>query len=136
MGKIADILQSRGDFDEALRIWREEVLPVYERLGDAQGRSATSQRIASALLNTGGIEKGRIQEIYEALAESFDIALKLRAPEGIAGVGAMLAQVMAIGGLRDQALAVLDQAEGAFQKLGKADGVARVRELREQIRKR
>ena len=47
----------------------------------------------------------------------------------------MLAQVMAMGGLRDEALAVLDQAEAAFQKLGKADGVAHVRQLREQIGK-
>jgi tetratricopeptide (TPR) repeat protein len=33
MGKIADILQARGEFDEALRIRREEQLPVYERPG-------------------------------------------------------------------------------------------------------
>ena len=33
MGKIADVLHARGDLDEALRIRREEQLPVYERLG-------------------------------------------------------------------------------------------------------
>ncbi len=32
-GKIADILHACGELDEAIRIWREEVLPVYERLG-------------------------------------------------------------------------------------------------------
>ena len=32
-GRIADILQARGEFDEALRIRVEEELPVYERLG-------------------------------------------------------------------------------------------------------
>ncbi|MGC8470153.1 MAG: hypothetical protein ACP5NI_09645, partial [Acetobacteraceae bacterium] len=33
-GRIADILQARGQLDEALRIRREEQLPVYDRLGD------------------------------------------------------------------------------------------------------
>ncbi len=33
-GLIADILEARGEFDEVLRIRREEELPVYERLGD------------------------------------------------------------------------------------------------------
>ena len=40
-----------------------------------------------------------------------------------------------MGGLRDEALAVLDQAEAAYQKLRDADSVAHVRQLREQIRK-
>jgi hypothetical protein len=31
MGQIADILQARGELDEAVRIRREEELPVYER---------------------------------------------------------------------------------------------------------
>ena len=40
LGKIADILAARGEQDEALRIRREEELPVYERLGDVRpGRS-------------------------------------------------------------------------------------------------
>jgi len=33
MGKVADILQARGELDEALRIRREEQLPVYEKGG-------------------------------------------------------------------------------------------------------
>ncbi len=35
-GKIAEILQARGELDEALRIRREEQLPVFERLGDVR----------------------------------------------------------------------------------------------------
>ena len=34
LGKIADVLAARGELDEALRIRREELLPVFERLGD------------------------------------------------------------------------------------------------------
>ena len=81
----------------------------------------------------GGVEKGRIQEIYEALAELFAIAARLGAPDGIAHVGALLAQVLAMGGHRDEALAVLDQAEAAFRKLGDADGIEHVQQLRRTI---
>jgi hypothetical protein len=41
MGKIADILQARGELDEALRIRREEELPVYDRLGDVRSKAVT-----------------------------------------------------------------------------------------------
>ncbi|CAK8716990.1 hypothetical protein GKODMF_08605 [Candidatus Electrothrix gigas] len=34
MGRIADILQDRGELDKALEIYQKEVLPVYEKLGD------------------------------------------------------------------------------------------------------
>jgi len=44
MGQIADILQARGEVDEALRIRREEELPVYERLGDVRSRAVTMAR--------------------------------------------------------------------------------------------
>jgi hypothetical protein len=50
-GRIADILRIRGDLDGALRIRREEELPVYERLrrnqrggGEQWGRSPTFWR--------------------------------------------------------------------------------------------
>ena len=39
LGPIADALAWRGELDEALRIYREEVLPVYERLGDVRSRA-------------------------------------------------------------------------------------------------
>ena len=44
--------------EEALRIRREEELPVYERLGDVRERSVTSQKIAAGLLAAGGLEQG------------------------------------------------------------------------------
>lgn len=85
------------------------------------------------LLQGGGLEAGRIQEIYEALAEAFAIARRLGLPDGIAFVGVQLAQIMALGGLRDGALGVLDEAEAAFTTLNHADGIAHVRALRAQI---
>ncbi len=82
----------------------------------------------------GGLEHGRIQEIADALAEAWDIARRLKLPDGVGFVGLQLAQVLAIGGLRDEALAVLDEAETAFAKLGHAAGLQHVAALREAIR--
>jgi hypothetical protein len=134
MGQIADILQGRGETDEALRIRREEEVPVYERLGDVCSLAVTLQQIADALLAAGGLEHGRIQEIYEALAEAFAIFQRLGLPDGIAFNGSLLAQVLAIGGQRDDALTVLDAAEAGFSKLGHADGLDHVASLRAAIR--
>lgn len=36
---FSELLTLRGELDEALRIYREEVLPVYERLGDVRPRA-------------------------------------------------------------------------------------------------
>ena len=133
MGKIADVFQARGELDEALRIRREEALPVYERLGDVRSRSVTLSRIAGALIARGGLTDGRIQEIYEALAESFAIAQKLGLRDGIGYVGMQLAQVLAIGGMRDEALAVLSDAENALRSLQHVQMLANVQQLRERI---
>jgi hypothetical protein len=92
------------------------------------------QRIASGLIATGGLKQGRIQEIYNALAEAFGIAQNLRWPDGIAFVGIQLAEILALAGHPDEALAVLDQAEAAFRVLGRAAGIERVGRLRETIR--
>ena len=136
MGKIADILQARGDLDEALRIRREEELPVYERLGDVRERSVALQKIAMGLLQGGGLEQGRVQEIYEALAEAFAIARRLGLPDGVGAVGLQLAPILALGGHREEALGVLDEAEAAFRKLGNRQSVELVNELRTQLQDR
>jgi tetratricopeptide (TPR) repeat protein len=49
-GKLADILEARGQLDEALRIRREYELPVFERLGDVRERAITQVKIAMLLL--------------------------------------------------------------------------------------
>ena len=49
-GKIADILFARGQLDEALRILTDELLPVYERLGDVRSLLVCRTNIAITLL--------------------------------------------------------------------------------------
>jgi hypothetical protein len=48
-GKIADILQARGNLDEALRIREHEELPVYEQLGEVLSIAITKGKISDIL---------------------------------------------------------------------------------------
>lgn len=52
-GSKADILQARGDLDGALKIRREEELPVYERLGDVREKAVTMGKIADSVAASG-----------------------------------------------------------------------------------
>ena len=81
----------------------------------------------------GDHQTGGIQEIYNDLAEAFAITLKLGYADGIGAVGELLAQVLAMGGHKDDALTVLDHAEAAYTKLGNAQGIEGVRQLRKMI---
>ena len=80
-GKIADILQSRGELDEALRIRTEEQLPVYERLGAVRAIAITKGKIADILHRRGELDEAlriRTEEqlpVYERLGEVREIAI-------------------------------------------------------------
>ena len=75
MGKIADILQARGQLDEALKIRNEEELPVYQRLGDVRSRAVTMGKIADILQARGQLDEAlkiRTEEelpVYERLGD-------------------------------------------------------------------
>jgi tetratricopeptide (TPR) repeat protein len=56
-GLVADILNARGQLDEALKIRNEEELPVYERLGDVRERAVTMGRIADILQDRGQLDE-------------------------------------------------------------------------------
>ena len=74
-GLIPDILQDRGQLDEALRIRKERELPVYERLGDVRSRAVTMGRIADILRDRGQLDEAlRIRKeeelpVYERLGD-------------------------------------------------------------------
>ena len=75
LGSIADILEARGQLDEALRIRKEEQLPVYEKLGDIRTRAITMGRIADILEARGQLDEAlriRTEEelpVYEKLGD-------------------------------------------------------------------
>ena len=96
-GLIADILQARGQLDDALKIRQEDELPVYERLGDVRSRAVTKGKIADILQARGQLDKAlkiRIEEevpVYERLGDvrsllvgraNLAIALLSRGAEG------------------------------------------------------
>jgi hypothetical protein len=66
LGKIADVLMARGELDEALRIRREEQLPVYERLGDVRGLIVGRGNLAITLHR-----RGREEDAAEVLQHLF-----------------------------------------------------------------
>ncbi len=57
MGQIADILVRRGDLDEALRIRKEEELPIFEKIGDIRERAVTWGKIADTLERRGDLDE-------------------------------------------------------------------------------
>jgi tetratricopeptide (TPR) repeat protein len=75
LGKIADILETRGQLDEALKIRTEEQLPVYKQLGDERSRAVTMGQIADILQARGQIDEAlkiRTEEqlpVYEQLRD-------------------------------------------------------------------
>lgn len=73
--------------------------------------------------------------IADELAESYAHSRKLGRVDFIGPVGALHGQVLAMDGKTDEALRVLDEAEGAYAKLKDADGLAHVRTLQAEIRK-
>jgi hypothetical protein len=91
MGSIADILQGRGDLDEALRIERGECLPVFERLDDVRERAASMTRIADILYRRGAPEDGA--EIERLMRMALANARRLRIPEA----GQIERRMVAIG---------------------------------------
>ncbi len=80
-GKIADILFSRGDLDEALRIRVEEQLPVYSRLGDVRSLAVTQGKIADILFSRGDLDEAlriRVEEqlpVYSRLGDVRSLAV-------------------------------------------------------------
>src|SRR2546423_3438963 len=75
MGQIANILQARGQLDEALKIRNEEELPVYERLGDVRSRAVTMHWISQIMAARGDfaeslrILREEVLPIYKRLGD-------------------------------------------------------------------
>ncbi|MGB5063998.1 MAG: AAA family ATPase, partial [Candidatus Competibacter sp.] len=139
-GQIADVLQARGELDEALRIRREEELPVYERLGDVRSKAVTLGKIADVLQDRGELDEalrirreeelpvykrlgdaqaravtlGKIADMLQARGQ-LDEALRIRQEEELPvyeRLGDVRARTVALGNIADvyQARGQLDEA--------------------------
>ena len=115
MGKIADILEQRGETDEALRILKEEQLPVYERLGDVRSRAVTMGKIADILEQRGETDEAlRIRKeeqlpVYERLGDVRSRAVTM----------GKIADILEQRGETDEALRILKEEQlPVFERLG------------------
>ena len=70
-GLCADILQERGELEDALRIRREEELPVYERLGAVRERAVTMGKVADILQARGELEEA-LRSLREEVLPAFE----------------------------------------------------------------
>ena len=79
LGKIADVISARGELDEALRIRREEQLPVYEKLGDVRSLLAGRANLVVMLMKRQAAED--LAEAKGLLDQALIDADRLRIPE-------------------------------------------------------
>jgi tetratricopeptide (TPR) repeat protein len=114
-GRIADMLQARGELDEALRIRREEQLPIYERLGDVRAAAVTKGKIADVLQARGELDEAlRIRReealpVYERLGDVREAAI----------TKGKIADVLQARGELDEALRIRrEEALPIYERLG------------------
>jgi hypothetical protein len=113
-GQIADILQARGQLDEALRIRQEEELPVYERLGNIEGQAAALWSIATIHL-----QREQIAEAMPFIEQAYTLIGRVGRLDGICAIGSAWGQILAVTGRRSDALAVLTRVEAGWRQLGR-----------------
>jgi tetratricopeptide (TPR) repeat protein len=112
---IADILQARGQLDEALRIYQKEVLPAFERLGEIQQCAVIQGRIANILQARGQLDEAlRIRQeeqlpVYERLGEVHSRAVTM----------GKIADILQARGQLDEALRIRQEEElPVYERLG------------------
>ncbi|MCK6519657.1 hypothetical protein L6R46_31935, partial [Myxococcota bacterium] len=109
-----------GQLDEALRIRREEVLPVYERLGDVHGKAVTLGQIADVHQARGQLDEAlRIRReeelpVYERLGDVRSKAVTM----------GQIADVLEARGQLDEALRIRrEEVLPVYERLGDARAV-------------
>ncbi|MGW2786741.1 tetratricopeptide repeat protein, partial [Streptomyces populi] len=118
-GKIADILQQRGEVDEALRIHREVALPVYERIGDTRSTAVTWGKIADILQ-----QQGELDEAVELQLKRLEVNEQLGDMDGIAAANWDLARIDLSVQDFNAAVPRLVTSFQLFLKLQRLDGTA------------
>lgn len=113
-GHIADLLQARGEWEGALRILREEKLPIVERLGDMGSYAVTQGQIADILQSRGELEKAlkirrRVLPMFEQLGNARESAL----------TQGKIADILQLRGELDVALRIYrEDVAPVFERLG------------------
>ncbi len=115
VGARADILEARGQLDEALRIRREEELPVYEKLGNVRSRAITQGKIADILEARGQLDEA----LRICREESLPVYEKLGDVRSRAITQGQIADILQARGQLDEALRIRREEElPVYEKLG------------------
>ena len=114
LSRMASVLQDMKQWDEALRIRKQDVMPVFRKLGDARA-------IANEQLHVGDIlrAKGEIADAmyaYSDALQSFDV---LKEARGIANAVASMAGVFGLSGEEpDVTMDLLQQVVAIHERRG------------------
>ncbi|MFZ1344077.1 CHAT domain-containing protein [Thiothrix eikelboomii] len=101
-GAYADILQARGQLDEALRIRQQEELPVYQQLGEVREIAITKGQIADILQARGQLDEA----LYIYQNEVLTVFLDLREIGTTAVIYGRIAQIAEHKGELENALEI------------------------------
>ncbi|MFF0022328.1 CHAT domain-containing protein, partial [Streptomyces sp. NPDC005496] len=120
-GQIADIVERRGEVDEALRIRREIALPAFERIGSTREVAVTWGKIADIVERRG--------EVEEALRIHREIALPtfegIGDTSSVAVTWSKIADIVERRGEVEEALRIRREiALPAFERIGDTREVA------------
>ena len=115
LDELAGLLASIGEPDEALRIRREDELPVYERLGDVRERAVAQGKIADVLQARGEPDEA-LRILQEDVLPAFERLGDVRSRAVTQG---KIADVLQARGELDEALRILQECVlPAFERLG------------------
>jgi tetratricopeptide (TPR) repeat protein len=127
---LADLLRTRGQYDEAERLYRES-LAVKEKLGDSREVAVTQSSLAD-LLRT----RGQYDEAERLYMSGLAITQAIRDPQGVAVFLMGLGQLALARNQPDQALPLLQEARQGFEALKLEHWVAQVDELLAGVQER
>jgi tetratricopeptide (TPR) repeat protein len=113
--ELADLMRTRGEVDEALRIRTEEELPVYQRLGAVREMAVTQGDIADLLMARGQLDEAlRIRT-----EEQLPVFQRLGAVRELAVTQGQIAAILRARGQLDEALRIRTEEElPVYQRLG------------------
>jgi tetratricopeptide (TPR) repeat protein len=114
--RTANVLATRGDPKKALRILREEVLPIFERLGDVHARAIIMDQIAGILDEMGEQDQELLRILREEVLPVFE---RLGDPRSKAVATGKIAYILARQGRFVEALRILhEEVLAVFEQLG------------------
>lgn len=107
MSLIAQHLEREGRAEEA-QSYRIQTAQVASQVG-AGSNPLTLRGSAAAVLQSGGLDQGRIQQLIDSLWEAFQIAKEAKLGSILPQIGGHLAKILTLRGLRSEARVVLDE---------------------------